>query len=98
MKVDTDYYEAHGLNPAWSPDNRWIVYTKHLPNHFRAVFVYSLDTGKATQITDGMSDARFAVFDKNGKYLYFTASTDPAPRSAAWTCPATVRQSRAASM
>jgi tricorn protease len=79
VKVDTDYYDGQGLNPAWSPDNRWIAYTKLLPNHFRAVFVYSLDTQKSTQITDGMSDARFAVFDKNGKYLYFAASTNAGP-------------------
>ena len=50
--------------------------TKHLDNHMHAVFVYSLETGKATQITDGMSDVAFPDFDKNGKYLYFTASTD----------------------
>ena len=79
VKVDTDYYDAQGLSPAWSPDNRWIAYTKQLPSHFRAVFVYSLDTGKSTQITDGMSDTRFAVFDKNGKYLYFAASTNSGP-------------------
>src|SRR5271168_1439582 len=79
VKVDTDYYDAQGLNPAWSPDNRWITYTKFLPSHFRAVFVYSLDTGKSTQITDGMSDTRYAVFDKDGKYLYFAASTNAGP-------------------
>src|SRR5271170_7894272 len=79
VKVDTDYYYGQGLNPAWSPDNRWIAYTRILPNYFRAVFVYSLDTGKTTQITDGMSDAEYAVFDKNGKYLYFTASTNVGP-------------------
>jgi tricorn protease len=79
VKVDADYYESGGLNPAWSPDNHWIVYTKILPNHFRAVFVYSLDSGKSTQITDGMSDSQFAVFDKNGKYIYFAASTNVGP-------------------
>ena len=79
VKVDTDYYDGQGMNPAWSPDNRWITYTKYLQNHFRAVFAYSLDTGKSTQITDGMSDAEFAVFDKNGKYIYFTASTNIGP-------------------
>jgi tricorn protease len=26
-----------------------------------------------------MSDARYAAFDKNGKYLYFTASTNNGP-------------------
>jgi tricorn protease len=79
VKVDTDAYESQGLNPSWSPDNRWIAYTKLLKNHLRAVFVYSLDSGKFTQITDGMSDAEFADFDKNGKYLYFTASTNIGP-------------------
>src|SRR5262249_22001 len=38
-----------------------------------------LESGKSTQITDGLSDARFANFDKNGKYLYFTASTNAGP-------------------
>ncbi len=61
---------------AWSPDSRWLAYTKQLPNHLRAVFVYSLDTHKTTQVTDGMSDCLYPEFDKNGKYLYFTASTD----------------------
>jgi tricorn protease len=79
LKVDTDYYQGSGLNPSWSPDNRYIAYTKILPNHFRAVFVYSLDSGKSRQVTDGMSDTQFAVFDQNGKYLYFAASTNLGP-------------------
>ena len=41
--------------------------------------MYSLASGKATQITDGMSDAKKPVFDRDGKYLYFTASTDSGP-------------------
>ena len=28
------------------------------------------------QLTDGLSDARFSLFDKSGKYLFFSASTD----------------------
>src|SRR5262249_9093182 len=42
------------------------------------LLVYALETGKAAPVTDGMSDALFPDFDKNGKYLYFTASTDTA--------------------
>ncbi|MGH9751660.1 MAG: PDZ domain-containing protein, partial [Blastocatellia bacterium] len=45
----------------------------------RAVNVYSLDTAKKHQLTDGMSDALYAEFDKSGKYLYFTASTNIGP-------------------
>jgi len=76
VHVDTDLFDGATLNTVWSPDSKWLAYTKQLDNRMHAVFVYSLETGKATQITDGMSDALFPDFDRNGKYLYFTASTD----------------------
>ena len=76
VHVDTDLYDGASFNTVWSPDSKWLAYNKQLDNHLHAVFVYSLETGKATQITDGMSDALIPDFDKNGKYLYFTASTD----------------------
>ncbi len=78
VKVDTDTYQTpfRDLDPVWSPDSRWIAYNKVLENHLRAVFVYSLASGKSTQVTDGMSDAVYAQWDKSGKYLFFTASTD----------------------
>ena len=78
VRVDTDTYAPSELNPVWSPDSRWLAYTKQLRNHLRAVFIYSLEQNKSYQATDGMSDALFADFDKEGKYLYFTASTDVA--------------------
>ncbi|HUA64822.1 MAG TPA: PDZ domain-containing protein [Alphaproteobacteria bacterium] len=77
VQVDTDYYyEGHQFNARWSPDSCWLTYDRILPNMLHAIFVFSLGTGKATQITDGMSDAGAPVFDKGGKYLYFIASTD----------------------
>ncbi|MEO8647581.1 MAG: PDZ domain-containing protein [Acidobacteriota bacterium] len=78
VKVDTSVYENpfQVLDPSWSPDSKWIVYTKQLRNRLCAVHVYSIESAKATQLTDGLSDARFAVFDRSGKYIYFTASTD----------------------
>jgi tricorn protease len=78
MKVDSDLYEdpSSALDPAWSPDSRWIAYSRFLPNHLRSLFLFSLETGKSTQITDGLSDARMPVFDKGGKTLFFAASTD----------------------
>jgi tricorn protease len=78
VKVDTDYYDSpfHTLNPVWSPDSKWLAYTRQLPSHLHAVSVYSLETVKSTQITDGFSDALYADWDKGGKYLYLTASTD----------------------
>ncbi|HKW88080.1 MAG TPA: PDZ domain-containing protein [Candidatus Acidoferrales bacterium] len=84
VQIDSDVYETPELtlDPAWSPDSQWIAYTKLMQNHMHAVFVYSLATGKSTQITDGLSDARYAVWDKNGKWLYFTASTNSGPTTA----------------
>jgi tricorn protease len=81
IKIDTNTYENpwRVVDPDWSPDSKWITYTKQLKNRMCAVFIYSVETGKSTQVTDGLSDARFANFDKNGKYLYFTASTDAGP-------------------
>jgi tricorn protease len=74
--IDTDYFEGPQFGQVWSPDSRWISYAKQLPNHFHALFVYSTEQGKSFQVTDGMSDALYPSFDKEGKYLYFTASTD----------------------
>ncbi|MGB7296936.1 MAG: PDZ domain-containing protein [Candidatus Aminicenantales bacterium] len=78
VKVDKDRFlgGSTGASPNWSPDSKWLVYSKQLPNYLGAIFLYSLENGQSTQITDGMSDARLAVFDPGGKYLYFTASTD----------------------
>ena len=80
VRVDTDTYAGpfYTLSPVWSPDSRWLAYTKQLRNHLHAVFAYSLQQAKTYQLTDGMSDALYAAFDKEGKYLYFTASTNTA--------------------
>jgi len=78
VKVDTDRTETfeRTLAPCWSPDSRWIAYTKKLPSNLHAVFACDLQTGTVVQLTDGLSDARYPAFDRDGKHLYFTASTD----------------------
>ena len=78
IKIDTAR-RGNGFNQNWSPDSRWISYTKPLASWYTAIFVYSTEEGKSHQITDGLSDAQSAQFDKGGKYIYFTASTDIGP-------------------
>ena len=73
---DTYQMRAGDIVGAWSPDSKWLAYSKVLPNDLSAVHLYSLADSKSTQVTDGMSDAANPVFDKDGKYLYFTASTN----------------------
>jgi len=80
-KVDTQTFFGYGgaFDAAWSPDSKWLAYAKVLPNRLGAIFLHDTQTGKSTQITDGLSDAGSPVFDKSGSYLYFLASTDAGP-------------------
>jgi tricorn protease len=82
--VDKLIYGSFGpdFGPAWSPDSKWLAYHRDLDNQLDAIFLYSLETHKSTQVTDGMSDASSPSFDPNGKYLYFLASTDDGPSKA----------------
>jgi tricorn protease len=61
--------------PRWSPDSKWLTWARDLDSHMYAVFVHSFETGKNTQITDGLASANSPVFDRDGKHIYFTAST-----------------------
>ena len=82
VKVDTDNYEGFSqpaLAASFSPDGKWILYLKVLHNIQHAAFLYSMETHQTQQITDGMSDVENPRFDPNGKYVYFTASTDAGP-------------------
>src|SRR5258708_28042670 len=70
-----DFSEA-SYDLAWWPDSKWIAYPRSLDNHLHSLFLYSVDTGTSTQVTDSMGDPRLPAFDPCGKYLYFTASTN----------------------
>jgi tricorn protease len=67
---------ARTVNPVWSPDSKWIAYASHLNSLYKAIFVSNAETGESTQVTDGLADATWPVFDASGKYLWFFASTD----------------------
>ena len=61
---------------AWSPDSRWIAYYKQDPQQFHQVYLYSLESGKATRVTSEMTDSHDPVFDPEGKYLYFLSDRE----------------------
>lgn len=84
-QVDSDLFDhpARSLDPAWSPDGRFLAYTKRLPTQIHALFLYDLETKRAQQVSDGLADVRFPAFDASGKFLWFTASTDLGP-TAPW--------------
>ena len=48
---------------------------------YHAIFVSNVETGETKQVTDGLADAVWPVWDASGKYLWFLASTDFGLRS-----------------
>ena len=69
------------LHPTWSPDSKWVAFASRLNTLYRAIFVANVETGEKKQVTDGLADAMYPVWDANGKYLWFLASTDFGLRS-----------------
>jgi tricorn protease len=61
---------------SWSSDSKWLAYPIVGKNLLQTLFLYSVETGKATPITDPMVSSSFPAFDREGKYLYFVASTN----------------------
>jgi tricorn protease len=82
-KIDADEYYAPGafrdIFGDWSTDSKWIAYTKLTSTQFKKVFLYAVDEQKSYALTDGLSDASEPCFSRNGKYVYFFASTDAGP-------------------
>jgi tricorn protease len=64
------------LHPSWSPDSKWVAYAGRLNSLYRAIFVSNVETGETKQVTDGLADVMYPVWDSGGKYLWFLASTD----------------------
>ncbi len=62
-----------------SPDSKWLAYSLLGPSNNQILYLYNFDSGKATAITRGMSDAAQPAFSVDGEYLYFSASTNRGP-------------------
>ena len=74
--VDGALWNRAGIAPVWSPDSKWLAYSKIFDNRFRRIVAWSVADGTTHPITDGMADAVSPVWDRNGRWLYFLASTD----------------------
>jgi tricorn protease len=85
ITVDADGILGNRIapGPVWSPDSRWLAYAKSFPNHFRRIVVWSVETGVATPVTDAMAHAIAPAWDRDGRHLWFLASTDLG-RAAGW--------------
>jgi len=74
-KVDHDDY-GEITNYYWSPDSKWLAYDKQSNNNYSVVYLYSLADAKSTPITTDFNNSYNAIFDPEGKYLYYLSDRD----------------------
>ena len=85
VHVDTSTYSAqNSWTTNFSPDSRFLAYSKRLKNRAGAIFIYDIAQKKSFQLTDGITHAETPVFDKNGKYLYFLSSHNSNTSEFSW--------------
>jgi len=77
-EVDQALRFMHGgcenFSVSWSSDSRWFAYTRDLDNYHNAIYIYDAQNKKTQQVTDGFYNCDNAVFDTEGKYLFFTTN------------------------
>ena len=82
-EVDQGLWMFHGglsnFRVSWSPDSRWMAYSRGLDTRQRAIYIYDTDEGTRHQVTSGFYDDSAPVFDPEGKYLYFRSGRTMRP-------------------
>ncbi len=68
--------ERGAMGLVWSPDSKYLAYAKTHPNGFRRLVAWSVDGGGPVPLTDAMADATAPAWDRDGRHLWFLASTD----------------------
>lgn len=70
-----DAWERWGIQDyCWSPDSRWVAYTKMEGTMYESIFLYSLDAQQVTRLTSNMTQDWSPSFDPDGKHLYFLSN------------------------
>jgi tricorn protease len=64
---------------AWSPDSRWIAYAKPEETRMTTIRLYSLDSKKTVEVTDGWFTSFGPAFSPDGKYLFFVSNRSFSP-------------------
>lgn len=69
-----EFYEVE-----YSPDGKWITYTKSGTNNMSVVYVYDIASGKEYPVTEKWYDSSSPAFSRDGKYLIFSSERDLNP-------------------
>jgi len=63
----------------WSPDSKWVVYSKVNENLNNSIYVYNVESGKSYRLTDDRYDDYSPCFDSEGNYIYFLSRRNFTP-------------------
>src|SRR6056297_1911082 len=77
---NTNWNVGHGGRDgypiAWSPDSRWLTFTRGLENAQYAVMLYDSENEELHQATSGYYSDSNPVFSKDGKYLIYATNRE----------------------
>ncbi len=59
---------------SWSPDSRWIAYSKMNADQVCQVYIYSFDGGMTQSVSNGIYNDFNPVFSKDGNHLFFISN------------------------
>ena len=63
----------------FSPDSRWLAYSRTSENQIERVYLYDMTAQKEYEVTDSWYDSRSPIFSSDGKYLVVTSARDFRP-------------------
>jgi len=83
VKVDQGLWMYEGslrnFKPGWSPDSRWLAYSRGEANRINNIYLYDTKEYKRYQVTSNFYNDSQPVFDPGGKYLYFFSNRTFSP-------------------
>jgi len=65
----------------WSPDSKWLSWAHPEEEGVSRIYLYSLESGATSPVTDLWYSCHSPLFSKDGKYLFFVSARDFSPVS-----------------
>ncbi|MBP9924488.1 MAG: PD40 domain-containing protein [Cyclobacteriaceae bacterium] len=68
--------ERGDMGLTWSPDSKWLAYSKSGSNNFKQIIVWSVKDNNTRSLTNSFADSNSPAWDRDGRHLYFLATTE----------------------
>ena len=71
--------QLQGFGFQWSPDSRWVSYSRPTDDANSAIFLYDTRASKLTRATTGYLNDTQPTFDPDGRYLFYASDREFEP-------------------